>query len=161
MPKKQIKLVYKIWMRCDESGYNCQFDIYTGKTAERIVKNCVKELSRRCAGHCSEKNHRVYFDNLFTSNGSLSFLKAQNMFACGTVIINRRNLPRSLLEDKILKQGEFDWSVSDENVVCLKWKDKRTVSGLSSQENPTAAASVDRREKKWRKKKTHLPTTNS
>ncbi|GBM35391.1 hypothetical protein AVEN_181494-1 [Araneus ventricosus] len=61
----------------------------------------------------------------------------------------QRNLLKNRLEDKILKQGEFDWAVSEENIVCMKWKDKRTVSVLSSQENPAAA--VDRREKKWRK----------
>ncbi|GBO26331.1 hypothetical protein AVEN_193236-1 [Araneus ventricosus] len=41
----------------------------------------------------------------------------------------------------------------EENVVCIKWKDKRTISVLSSQENPTAAASVDRREKNDGKRK--------
>ncbi|GBM13943.1 hypothetical protein AVEN_152373-1 [Araneus ventricosus] len=77
----------------------------------------------------------------------------QNVFACGNVMMNRRNLPKTLLEDKILEEGEFDWAVSGENVVCMKWKDKRTVSVLLSQENPTAAASVDRREKMEEKEK--------
>ncbi|GBM93636.1 hypothetical protein AVEN_197488-1 [Araneus ventricosus] len=157
MSKKPIKRGCKIWMRCDESGYACQFDIYTGKTAESIEKGLGERVVSSLYRTLFEKNHRVYFDNFFTSYGLLSFLKAQNVFACGTVMMNRRNLPKNLLEDKILKQGEFHWAVSEENVVCMKWKEKRTVSVLSCQENPTSAASVNRTEKNGEKRKVICP----
>ncbi|GFR03930.1 piggyBac transposable element-derived protein 3 [Trichonephila clavata] len=38
--------------------------------------------------------------------------------------MSRKNLPK-LTDDKNLTPGEFDWAVSDENVTCIKWKDKR------------------------------------
>ena len=51
MPKKPIKRGYKIWMRCDESVFACQFEIYTGKLkdveknlGERVVKTLSKKL---------------------------------------------------------------------------------------------------------------------
>lgn len=31
MPKKPIKRGYKFWVRADQSGYVCDFHIYTGK----------------------------------------------------------------------------------------------------------------------------------
>ncbi|XP_035229209.1 piggyBac transposable element-derived protein 4-like [Stegodyphus dumicola] len=46
MPKKPIKRGYKVWMQCgcDESGFVCQFDIYTGKTVNMNRKNLPKNL---------------------------------------------------------------------------------------------------------------------
>ena len=38
MPKKPIKRGYKIWMRCDQSGFACQFQIYTGKINDKVEK---------------------------------------------------------------------------------------------------------------------------
>ena len=49
--------------------------------------------------------------------------------------------------DKNLKREEFDWAVSNDNIVCLKWKDKRCVNILSTLENPVQVISVDRKEK--------------
>lgn len=38
MPNKPIKRGYKVWARCDATGYMCEFQIYTGKvdTGEKI-----------------------------------------------------------------------------------------------------------------------------
>lgn len=64
---KPIKRGYKVWIRADESGFVCQFDIYTGKVADTTEKNLearvIKELTRPLVG----KGHKVYFDNFFNS----------------------------------------------------------------------------------------------
>ncbi|GFY55831.1 piggyBac transposable element-derived protein 4 [Trichonephila inaurata madagascariensis] len=98
MPKKPIKRGYKVWMRCDSSGFACEFQIYTGKTkvernlGERVIRN----LSKKLLG----KNHVLFFDNYFTSYDLLKHLETQDITACGTVNMSRKNLPKNLLEDK-------------------------------------------------------------
>lgn len=73
MPKKPIKRGYKVWMRCDQCGFACEFQIYTGKTDE-IERNLgeiiIKNLSQKLLG----KNHIVFFDNYFTSYKLLKYL---------------------------------------------------------------------------------------
>ena len=90
-------------------------------------------------------------DNYFTSYSLFKFLEVQKIFACGTVISNRKNLPQNLSADKSLQRGEFDWAVSNENVLCLKWRDrgskKKCVTILSTLGDETAVSSVSRKEK--------------
>lgn len=50
-----------------------------------------------------------------------------------------------------MKRGEFDWAVSNENIVCVKWKDKRCVSLLSTQESPVETIFVERTERNGKK----------
>lgn len=66
MPMKPTKRGYKVWVRADQSGYMCQFQIYTGKvsgTEKNLGSRVVKDLTRTLV--C--KNHKVYFDNYFNS----------------------------------------------------------------------------------------------
>ncbi|KFM77001.1 PiggyBac transposable element-derived protein 4, partial [Stegodyphus mimosarum] len=152
MPKKPIKRGYKVWMRCDESGFASQFQIYTGKVkevernlGERVVKTLTEELY--------QKHHRLYMDNFFTSYDLFRFLDTQNIYCSGTVNLNRKNLPKTLTEDKKLKRGQFDWAVSNE----VTWKDKRCVAMLSTQDNPTEIVFVERTEKDGKKIKVPCP----
>lgn len=78
-----------------------------------------------------------------TSYNLFKFLGMQNVFTCGTVNISSKNLSNT----KNLKRGEFDWAVSNDNIVCLKWKHKRCVNILSSLENPVQINAVERKEK--------------
>lgn len=43
LPNKPIKRGYKIWVRADQYGYICDFDVYTGK--EEATKRKQEELS--------------------------------------------------------------------------------------------------------------------
>ena len=65
MPAKPVKRGYKVQVRADESGFVCEYQVYTGKTENaekglgfRIVKDPTREL---IGG-----NHKVFFDNFFT-----------------------------------------------------------------------------------------------
>lgn len=74
------------------------------------------------------------------------------------MILNRKNLQRTLLtQDKNLERGEFDWAVSSDNLICLKWKDKRCVSLLSSFPDATQTIQVERKEKDGSKVKINCP----
>ncbi|GFV56862.1 piggyBac transposable element-derived protein 4 [Trichonephila clavipes] len=106
IPKKPIKRGYKVWMRCDSSGFACEFQIYTGKTEEverNLGERIIRDLSQKLLG----KNHVLFFDNYFTYD-LLKHLEALNITSCGTVNMSRKNLPKNLLEDKKMKQGDLD-----------------------------------------------------
>ncbi|GFT58039.1 piggyBac transposable element-derived protein 4 [Nephila pilipes] len=51
MPKMPMKRDYKVWMRCNESGFRCQFKIFAGQ-----VKDVEKKLGERVVKSLSEKS---------------------------------------------------------------------------------------------------------
>ncbi|XP_051168536.1 piggyBac transposable element-derived protein 3-like [Leptopilina boulardi] len=69
-----IKRGYKSWTRSDESGFVCEFQVYTGKsdsTEKQLGARVIKDLTRELVGG----NHHVYFDNFFTGVDHLVALK--------------------------------------------------------------------------------------
>lgn len=147
MPKKPIKRGYKVWMRCDKTGFASQFEIYTGKIGNQVEKNLGERVVKSLTEPLYGKNHKVFIDNYFTSYNLLLFLKTQNVYACGTVNMNRKNLPKDLIEDKHMSRGQFDYAVSNDEIYCVKWKDKRSVCVLSTLEDPLNVTEIARREK--------------
>jgi hypothetical protein len=100
MKNKPIKRGFKIWMLCDQSNYNLQFEMYTGKCSSNVVETglgakIVLNLMNEFVG----KNHIVYMDNYFSSYNLYEILKQNNIYAVGTVNSNRNNLPK-LSDDK-------------------------------------------------------------
>lgn len=146
MPAKPVKRGYKVWVRADESGYICEFQIYTGKIGHlpekdlgrRVVNDLTKEL---------KNYHRIYFDNYFTSVPLLIDLKQKNLNACGTLKKGKKFLPNDFIDDKKLHRGECDWRMTDDGLLCLKWKDKKPVYFLSNFHDPEEQVSINRRQK--------------
>ncbi|GFU89460.1 piggyBac transposable element-derived protein 4 [Trichonephila clavipes] len=107
MPKKPIKRGYKVWMRCDSSGFACEFQIYTGKT-EEVERNLGERVIRNLSEKLLDINHVLFFDNDFFSYDLLKHLETQNITACGTMNMSRKKLPKNLLEaKKKMKRGDF------------------------------------------------------
>lgn len=146
MPKKPVKRGYKVWMLCASSGYNLKFDIYTGKSENGVQKELGAQVVRKLCHDLVGQQHRVFFDNYFTSYNLLKDLLHDGIYACGTVNSSRKNLP-CLQADKSMKRGDTDWSVSDDGLCCLKWKDKRTVYLLTNFHDPSNEVEVDRKNK--------------
>lgn len=97
-------------------------------------------------------------DNFFTSYELFRFLETKDTYSCGTVILNRKNMPKHLLaQDKDLKRGAFDWAVSDDSLICVKWRDKRCVSILSSLPDAADSIEIERKEKDGTKIKIKCP----
>lgn len=82
IPKKPIKRGYKVWIRADQCGFICEFQVYTGKIADGKEKNLgvrvVKDLTRRLVGNY----HHVYFDHFFTSVDLHFFEKGWSVGLC-------------------------------------------------------------------------------
>ncbi|XP_029824862.2 piggyBac transposable element-derived protein 4 [Ixodes scapularis] len=144
--EKPVKRGYKVWMLCASTGYNLKFEIYSGRSESGVQKELGAQVVKKLCQDISGRHHRVFFDNYFTSYGLLKDLREQGIYACGTVNHNRKHLPK-LQADKEMERGNTDWSVSDESVCCMKWKDKRTVHLLSNFHDLTQEAEVDRKNK--------------
>lgn len=149
MPAKPVKRGYKCWIRADESGYVCEFQIYTGKTdstEKQLGARVVKDLTRELIGG----NHHVYFDNFFTGVDLLLSLKQDQIFACGTVRQNRSGLPSNSKEkktDKKMEIGEYEFKTTNTGLSWVKWMDKKPVHFLSNYHDPSEVTIVNRRQK--------------
>ncbi|XP_066581313.1 piggyBac transposable element-derived protein 4-like [Prorops nasuta] len=146
LPAKPIKRGYKCWIRADESSFVCEFQVYTGKTEsceKQLGARVVKDLTRELVG----KNHHVYFDNFFTAVDLLISLKKDNIFACGTVRSNRAGLPKSVISDKEMERGQYDFRTSKTGISWIKWMDKKGVHFLSNYHDPSEVTTVNRRQR--------------
>ncbi|XP_050301506.1 piggyBac transposable element-derived protein 5-like [Anthonomus grandis grandis] len=52
-----------------------------------------------------------------------------------------------MTEDKLLKQGEYDYSISSDGISLIKRKDKEAVHILTNHHDPTVKSSVQRKQK--------------
>lgn len=145
MPKKPVKRGYKVWMLCASTGYCLKFDIYTGK-AVTVEKNLGARVVLDFTHNLENKNYKFFFDNYFNSYVLQHKLKEKHILACGTVNYTRMFLP-ALNEDKKMKRGDFDWRMSDKNILYVKWKDNRSVYFLSNMHDPNDVDTAKRREK--------------
>lgn len=154
IPQKPIKRGYKIWSRAEQSGFLYQFNIYTGKEKEASEKNLGERVVKTLCEPLYSKNHVVYMDNFLSSYNLYKFLESKSIYAYGTVNMMRKNLPKQLSHTKLLKKGDFDYAICNDNIVCLKWEDNRSVPTiLSALENPTNLCKVERKNKDGTKKR--------
>ena len=159
-PMKPIKRGYKLWMRADTDGYITKFDIYQGKNSEvnteedrfglgeKVVINMCRELYG--------KNHKVYFDNYFSSIALMNHLRENKVWACATIPSNRQDFPNNLKADKELTRGEFDHRVSDNGLIVYKWKDNKAVH-LISNFHGTERVTISRKQKDGSKLEIECP----
>ena len=134
LPKKPTKWGIKAWVLADGSnGYTWNWHLYTGKEsgadthkglAHHVVVSLVEELSH--------KGYNVFCDNYYTSPALFCDLLQRGFGACGTVRLNRRGLSTEFKTRKLAKGEVYAERISDDSILCLRWKDKRDVSLLST-----------------------------
>ena len=110
---KSIKRGYKLWCLGDNEGYISKFEIHTGKKDEKEKPSKQKltmggHIVLTMTDHLCGKNHKLFFDNYFSSVPLMEILQGQQLLACGTIRSNRRDFP-PLANDKSLKRGDFDF----------------------------------------------------
>ena len=72
-----------------------------------------------------DMDHHVYFDNYYNSPDLIDLLYRRKTHACGTVRKNQKSLPLAVTQAKLI-QGETVFCHKN-NLLALKWKDKREV----------------------------------
>ncbi|XP_046677262.1 piggyBac transposable element-derived protein 3-like [Homalodisca vitripennis] len=128
MPLKPIKRGYKVWVRADESGYIFVSSKYIQAKLQEVKQSLlgervVKDLTEKLSG----SNHKVFFDNFFSSVNLLKDLQAKQIQACGTIRKDRVNLPHDLADDRYMVRGASDWRSTVPGIVVVKWMDQKPV----------------------------------
>ena len=90
---------------------------------------------------------KLYLDSFFTSPNLLEYLYKKDIYAAGTVRIDRKNMPKDFCKStNMVIRGEFEWIASN-NLVLYKWMDRRLVFLLSNFHDPNSYDIIRRKEK--------------
>ncbi|XP_046994019.1 piggyBac transposable element-derived protein 4-like [Schistocerca americana] len=129
---KPEKYGTKLSSVCDSNiGYVLNMEIYTGKgDAFTIIP-----LFERLLSPYLSKGHTVYMDRFYTSPKVIDFLWSKDTLGVGTVMLNRKEMPKSL-KKVVLKKGEMTFRHRPHMMAC-KWKDTWDVAVLSSKHGAT------------------------
>ena len=139
-PKKPNRFHIKLFMVSELStGYICGFEVYTGDASGQS-QGVVQEVQDASKTSCTvlglldsvqllDMGHHVYFDNYYNRPDLIDLLYKRKTHACGTVRKNWKSLPLAITQAK-LKQGETVFHRKN-NLLALKWMDKREVYILS------------------------------
>lgn len=128
---KRHKFGIKLFKICLNGGYTYTAKIYCGKervdggppVAQKVVLEMLNPLL--------DSGRTLFTDNWYTSVGLAETLQARSTHLVGTLRKNRKNLPKSVIGAK-LKKGEICAKQNQNNVVVMKWHDKRDVLALST-----------------------------
>ena len=141
LPNKPNKWGIKVWARCGVSGILYDFEVYTGKTTKAQAKpellmggNVVSRLMQSLPKNV---NHKVFFDNFFSSIAIMNYLKKDGFWAVATIRKDRlKGADKHLLAEKELKKkgrGSFDYVVeANSGVTVIRWFDNGLVQLLSN-----------------------------
>lgn len=165
LPNKPHKWGFKLFVLCGVSGYGYTFEIYSGQENSQSNRhqnepdlgassNVVVRLARIIPRNA---NHRIYFDNYYTSIPLLVHLARQGIYSIGTVRRNR--IPNCKLpDDKALKKSdrgtccEMVGTCDGIEISAVVWKDNKTVTLLSTFAGENPVERVERFDRKQKKK---------
>lgn len=163
LPNKPHKWGYKLWVLSGVSGFAYDIEIFSGQENDDrqpgeddlgASSNVVVRLSRNVPKYV---NHKLYFDNYFTSVPLLVYLKTNGIYSLGTVRRNR--IPDCKLpKDDVIKKSlrgyseEFVSSVDDVTLSNVIWKDNKAVTLLSTLAGVHPTTQVKRYDRKLKTK---------
>ncbi|CAF1505516.1 unnamed protein product [Adineta ricciae] len=143
---KPVKRGYKVWALADAStGYIYNFEIYTGKSAERqmpLGEHVVWSLTRGL----SRKFHHVYFDNFFTSPSLVERLLHDGIYSTGTLRKTRKGVPVEITRDFKMNRGDVRF-LAKGPISVVRWMDRKSIYMLSSFGDPTKTTKITRKVK--------------
>ena len=137
MPKKLIKWGLKLWLLCDAStlstGYCVALSVYTGKDEhdEQLNLDRGYKVVMRLMRNYLLRYHHVYADNFFTSVHLAEDLLQADTYMCGTTRNTRKEFPKALAT-AVVQQGESVKWTRDMDVMACRWRDKRDIHMLST-----------------------------
>ena len=115
--------------------------------------NIVVRLSRKIPRNI---NHKLFFDNYYTSLGLLVYLSKQGIPALGTVRGNRIPSHKVITdeENNLKLRGdsvEYISTIDAVDITCVSWKDNKVVRMLSTFVGEQPISSVQRYDKSEKK----------
>ena len=139
-PAKPSRFHIKLFQVCEsESGYIVGFQVYTGKNSKQLASHVLDPdctiTTKLVFGMMQDldlldKGYQLFMDNYYSSYELASELFYRQTLMCGTLRLNRKNVPKAV---KLCKLKRDD-VVFRRNRPCLvlKWCDKRSVTIIST-----------------------------
>lgn len=121
-----------------KTGYCLRSIVYTGKASFPQYKgvSLLEQVVLSLVQGYEDKGHIVYMDNYYSAPSLFKKLEQENIGACGTVKVNRKQMPKELLPSRLsLKKGEPPVFMRSDNLVACAWQDTKRVTFLSTVEN--------------------------
>jgi hypothetical protein len=113
-----------------KSGYVYDLEVYTGAHPTNSEHNSAFSVVDRLCSKIKGKGHCVYMDRWFSSPKIFDHLWGCKTKAVGTVMSNRKEMPKKAFSVK-LKKGE-KISRQRDHLLAVKWKDVRDVCFLTT-----------------------------
>ena len=132
-PSKRARFGIKVYKTCQSTGgaagYTWNFKVYTGQDQGDLPASTstVLELNEDLL----DQGYNIFLDNWFSSPNLFMRLRDRRTNVCGTVRLNRKQMPADLKAVLKLKRGERVFRSGD-SLLALVWKDKKDVKMLST-----------------------------
>ncbi|XP_060553795.1 piggyBac transposable element-derived protein 4-like [Ruditapes philippinarum] len=148
-PMKPNQFGIKLYQVCEaKSGYTIGFDVYHGDRdviqytealededtqGSYIDLSTTTKIVIGMLAFCGllSKGYHIYMDNNYTSPELMEELDLLNTYACGTLRINRKGVPKAIQSVRNLRQGEAIFRRRG-NMLVLKYHDKKDVNMLTT-----------------------------
>ena len=130
----------KLFEVCESlTGYIVGFQVYTGKADKMLESNV---LDKDCTATTKlvfnlleeldllDKGYHLFMDNYYSSPELFSEMFFRQVYCCGTLRSNRKNVPKAVKDAK-LKRGEAMFRRNGSSLV-VKWCDKRAVTMITT-----------------------------
>ncbi|KAL4153253.1 hypothetical protein QTP88_001086 [Uroleucon formosanum] len=114
--------IFKLYLK---DFYTLRYNIYAGKEVIRETDVSYKIVLKLMEPYLNF-GRTLYTDNWYSSVKLAEKLNQENTHLVGTLRANRKNNPENVVKKKF-KKGEVIASQSNNNVVILKWRDKRDI----------------------------------
>ncbi|CAK9818704.1 PiggyBac transposable element-derived protein 4 [Anthophora quadrimaculata] len=156
---KTPKYGIKFYELCTHDGYALNVDIYKGKVSHEthslsVVDSVVMSLMKPYLS----KGFSLFMDNYYNSIGLSNRLFSFKTHTTGTLRTNRKGNPKIITQTK-LKRGEHIWRRQG-NVYVSKWKDKRDVLCITTENHPKII-NVQNKHGVWTKKPIEVANYNA
>ncbi|XP_012935902.1 piggyBac transposable element-derived protein 4 [Aplysia californica] len=141
MKDKPHKWGIKLYELCESSsGYVYDFEVYAGIPG---LSNRPVDVCKRLMTPLLHKGYVLFTDNYYTCPELVDDLAADDTMCVGTVRANRVGMPKDLVNMN-LATGEVSFR-RRQQVVALKWQDKKPVHLLTTVHDPRRYVTVTTR----------------
>jgi len=159
MPAKPIKFGFKLYVIAEaETGFMCSFLFHGSKEYNEILSesennSSIENVVLSLTDGLENNGYHIFMDRYYTSCSLFVKLKDKGIRATGTILQNRRGLPKEIEISNQPNQYQFYFT---ESLNYCIWKDKKIVHFLSNFYNNIITFS-ERKDESGNKKLTQIP----
>lgn len=132
LQSKRAKYGMTAYKLCEDSGYTCRFDLYTGqcRTIENLEHTTLEHLVLNLMSGLMNQGRVLYMDNYYNSPSLANLVYQNKTHIVGTLRMNRQGEPKEIANMK-LKPGDLQFRTCDP-ITVLVWHDKQNVNMITT-----------------------------